>query len=116
MAAVLASVSICVSARITDSPIIQKLAVAYRNQIPNRNTWLFAQTGKLRTRRVLTSPQRHGVAWQKWGNQRTADPKTKQNETPPPESIATISQTASGCCAAILTPRPSLYVLGQQAP
>jgi hypothetical protein len=38
--------SICVSARIADGAMIQILALAYRNQIRNGNTWLFAESGK----------------------------------------------------------------------
>jgi hypothetical protein len=38
--------SICVSARIADGTMIQILALAYRNQIRNGNTWLFAESGK----------------------------------------------------------------------
>jgi hypothetical protein len=45
-----------------DSTLNQILAVAYRNQIRNGDTRLFAQTGKPKTRGVLTGPQRRGAA------------------------------------------------------
>src|SRR5215469_3749906 len=68
----------------------QNLAVAYRKQIRNEITKLFAQTGKPRTRRA--------AAGRKWGNQRTAGPKTKQNEGPGLGSIPAIGQTTSWVC------------------
>jgi len=54
--------AICVSARIADSTLNQTLAVAYRNQIRNGDTRLLAQTGKPKSRGVLTGPpQRRGA-------------------------------------------------------
>jgi hypothetical protein len=51
MAAVLACASICVSARIEDVAVNLTLAVANPIQIRNRNTQLFAKTGKPKIRK-----------------------------------------------------------------
>ena len=104
--------AICVSARIADSTLNQTLAVAYRNQIRNGDTRLFAQTGKPKSRGVLTGPPTPWCRRRKWGNQRTAGPKTKQNEGPGLGSIPAIGQTTSWVCTAISTARHSFIVLG----
>ena len=103
---------ICVSAGIADSTLNQTLAVAYRNQIRNADTRLFAQTGKPRTWRVLTRPPTPWCRRRKWGNQRRARPKTKQSATPAPASIPALRQRTSRDCVTALRARSSLYGSG----